>query len=78
MIQEYSDEITYNKLTSIHNFVNDFHLHNFYEFFLLLDGEVNFYVQQTLYHMTPGSLLIINDLEIHKAVNKKENPGREI
>ncbi len=78
MIQEYSDEITYNKLTSIHNFVNDFHLHNFYEFFLLLDGEVNFYVQQTLYHLTPGSLLIINDLEIHKAVNKKETPYTRI
>lgn len=78
MIQEYSDEITYNKLTSLHNFVKDFHLHNFYEFFLLLDGEVNFYVQQTLYHLTPGSLLIINDLEIHKAVNKKETPYTRI
>ena len=31
MTQEYSDEITFNLISSKQNYVGDFHLHNFYE-----------------------------------------------
>ena len=78
MIHEYSDRISHNMLLSKQSFVKDFHLHNFYELFLLLEGELNFCVQQTFYHLTPGSLLMINDLEIHKAINLKQTPYRRI
>ncbi len=78
MIKEYSDEISFNILTSKQSYVNDFHLHNFYELFLLLDGELDFCVQQTFYHLTPGSLMMINDLELHKAINRKESPYKRI
>ena len=61
MIHEYSDEISYNILTSRQSYVKDFHLHNFYELFLLLEGEINFCIQQSFYHLTPGSLLAINN-----------------
>lgn len=78
MIQEYSDEISFNVLTSKQSYVKDFHLHNFYELFLLLEGELDFCVQQTFYHLTPGSLMMINDLELHKAINRKETPYKRI
>lgn len=78
MIQEYSDEISYNLLTSRQSYVKDFHLHNFYELFLLLEGELDFCVQQTFYHLSPGALMIINDLEIHKAINRTETPYKRI
>lgn len=78
MIQEYSDRIAHNILASQQSYVKDFHLHNFYELFLLLEGELNFCVQQTFYHLTPGSLLVINDLEIHKSINIKETPYKRI
>ncbi len=78
MIQEYSDEISHNLLTSRQSYLKDFHLHNFYELFLLLEGELDFCVQQTFYHLTPGSLMVINDLEIHKAINRTETPYKRI
>lgn len=78
MIQEYSDKITFNLLISQQSYVKDFHLHNFYELFLLLEGEVKFCVQQTFYHLTRGSLILINDLEIHKSINQKEVPYKRI
>ena len=78
MIQEYSDEISHNFLSSTQNYVKDFHLHNFYELFLLLEGELDFCVKQTFYHLTPGSLMIINDREIHKAINRTEKPYKRI
>lgn len=78
MIQEYSDEISFNMLTSKQSYVKDFHLHNFYELFLLLEGRLDFCVQQTFYHLTPGSLMMINDLELHKAINRQEIPYKRI
>lgn len=78
MIHEYSDEISFNILTSKKSYVNDFHLHNFFELFLLLEGEIDFFVQQTFYHLTPGSLMILNDLEVHKSINRIETPYKRI
>lgn len=78
MIQEYSDEISYKLLTSRQSYVRDFHLHNFYELFLLLEGEIDFCVQQTFYHLSPGSLMMINDLEIHKTINRSDKPYKRI
>ncbi len=78
MTQEYSDEITFNLISSKQNYVGDFHLHNFYEIFFLLEGEIDFCVQHTFYHLTPGSLMLINDLEIHKAINGTELPYKRI
>lgn len=69
MIEEFSEKIQCNMLSSKDSYVQDFHLHNFFELFLLLEGEINFCIHQSLYHIRAGSLLIINDLEIHKAIN---------
>lgn len=58
--------------------VRNFHMHEFYELYLLLEGEINFYIDKSCYHLLPGSLMIINDLEVHKAVSLTETPHRRI
>lgn len=78
MIQEFSGDITYNMLSSRRSYVHDFHLHNFYELFLLLEGELNFYIHQSFYHITSGTLMVINDLEIHKNMNIRNTPYNRI
>lgn len=78
MIHEYSDEISFKILSSKKSYVNDFHLHNFFELFLLLEGDIDFCVQRTFYHLTPGSLMLLNDLEVHKSINKIETPYKRI
>lgn len=46
-----------------------FHMHNNYEIFLLLRGNINYFVEQTCYSMQAGDLILVNDNEIHKAIN---------
>jgi len=45
----------------------DFHLHNFYELYLFLHGDVNYFIEQSAYNLKKGNLLIINNHEIHRA-----------
>lgn len=47
---------------------NEFHLHNSYEIYLFLKGNVNYFVGQACYKLEKGNLLIFNSQEIHKAV----------
>lgn len=44
-----------------------FHLHNCFEIYLFLQGDVNYFVEQSIYHLKRGTLLIFNNKEIHKA-----------
>lgn len=46
-----------------------FHLHNYYEIYFFLQGDVNFFVNKSCYHLEKGNLLIFNNQDIHKAVN---------
>lgn len=78
MIREFSDEIDVSRLRSMASYVSDFHIHNFYELFVLLDGELSFFIQDSCYQITAGTLLVINDLELHKAVNRLTTPYERI
>ena len=64
-------EIEFQKLTSTHSYTNNmnYHIHNFYEIYLLLDGDVNFYIKDSCYHMISNSVAIINGMEPHKLTN---------
>ncbi len=44
----------------------DFHLHNFYELYLFLHGDVNYFIEQSAYKLKKGNLLIMNTQEIHR------------
>lgn len=53
---------------------NSFHLHNCYEIYLLLDGEISYFVEQSCYHLHPGDMMIFTNQEVHKAINRKTEP----
>ncbi|WP_238948112.1 AraC family transcriptional regulator [Clostridium sp. YIM B02569] len=46
-----------------------FHLHNSFEIYLFLKGDVNYWVEKSVYPLKRGTLLIINNQEIHRVVN---------
>lgn len=73
MDNSYPYDVVFQQLSSYHPYDNypNYHIHNFYEIFLLLEGDINFYVQKSCYHITGNSLAIINSLESHKAANNK-------
>ncbi len=47
----------------------DFHMHNHHEIYLLTDGDIQYFVDNTCYPMTSGDLILFSDREIHKAIN---------
>ncbi|MFT4104862.1 MAG: AraC family transcriptional regulator [Lacrimispora sp.] len=47
----------------------DFHMHNNHEIYLLLDGHIQYFVENVCYDMTPGNLILFSNREIHKAIN---------
>lgn len=72
MAQEYNydyiskDIIAYRNLTNT-VMDNHFHLHNNFEIYLFLQGEVNCFVEQSIYRLKKGTLLVFNNQEIHKS-----------
>lgn len=55
-----------------------FHFHDAYEIFLLLSGDVDFYVEQSLHHLQRGHLIICNDRELHRACHYGALPFERI
>ncbi|MFC5469126.1 AraC family transcriptional regulator [Cohnella suwonensis] len=73
-----SDGLEFQTVTTNKALNPDFHIHNAYELYLLLEGDLNFYVHQSCYHLKPGALMILNDLEMHKAVYSTDGPYKRI
>jgi len=46
------------------------HHHDFYEVYLFLGGEAEYWVEGHLYHLKPGDLLLINPRELHRPILK--------
>ena len=51
-----------------------FHTHDHHEIYMLLDGSVNYFVENVCYPMVPGDLLLFSKQEIHKAINTGGQP----
>jgi AraC-like DNA-binding protein len=45
----------------------DFHLHDNYEIFVLLSGDVRYFIEKSSYELVPGDILLMRPGEIHKA-----------
>ena len=56
----------------------EFHMHNRFELYYLLDGHVQYFVENVCYNMTPGSLILFSSNEIHKAINTTNTPFSRI
>lgn len=52
----------------------DFHIHNHQEIYLLIEGSIQYFVENICYPMTSGSLILFSDKEIHKAINTSNQP----
>ncbi|WP_238650331.1 helix-turn-helix domain-containing protein [Paenibacillus piscarius] len=52
----------------------DFHIHDHYEIFLFLGGSVNGFVDQYSYPLQRGNVLLFNNHEIHKIINRTGQP----
>lgn len=50
-----------NKYTSM-----DFHLHEFFEIYFFISGNVNYFIENKVYKLNYGELLIMNNHEIHR------------
>lgn len=44
------------------------HYHDFYEVFFFIDGDVDYWIDGSLYHLIPGDILLINPTELHKPI----------
>ena len=53
------------------------HYHDFYEVFCFLDGEVDYWIEGSVYHLKPGDILLINPTELHKPIARKETENYE-
>lgn len=46
-----------------------FHMHTCHEIFLLLEGEIQYFVENACYPLNPGNVILFSNQEIHKAIN---------
>ena len=45
----------------------ELHHHDFYEVYLLLQGSVEYIVENQIYHVRPGDVMLVSPLELHQA-----------
>lgn len=50
------------------------HHHDFYEVYYLVGGELTYWVEGRIIRMTPGELLFINPMELHRPMPDPGNP----
>lgn len=55
----------------------EFHAHDFLELYLFLDGSVTYYVEDQVYDLCPGDLLIIPPGKMHRPVIANEHAAYE-
>lgn len=44
------------------------HYHEFYEVYFFIDGEVDYWIEGSVYHLKAGDILLIDSMELHKPV----------
>lgn len=55
----------------------EFHAHDFYELYLFLDGSVTYYIEDQVYDLCPGDLLLIPPGKMHRPVIANERAAYE-
>lgn len=50
------------------------HHHDFYEVYFLLSGDVAYWVEGRIIRLTPGDLLFINPMELHRPLTDPDKP----
>ncbi|MFD1907598.1 AraC family ligand binding domain-containing protein [Paenibacillus rhizoplanae] len=55
-----------------------YHRHEAYELYLFLRGNVNFYIENSCYHLQRGDLLVLNPEEMHRSFSQDESEYERI
>lgn len=66
--QHVEAKILANHTRSQDEYLDDFHIHNNYEIYYFIEGDVDFFVNDSCYHLEKGNVLIFNSQDVHKAV----------
>lgn len=48
------------------------HFHDFYEIYFLLEGNLDYWIDGSLYPLVPGDILLIRPTQLHKPLPRKE------
>ena len=68
------ERLTCNLSRSTQTFTPDFHLHNYYEIYLLTEGAVTFLIEDRQWRIACGDIVLLNDREVHKSLNPGGQP----
>ena len=83
MPQEYymnpTEAISYGHMTTEQpNHDYCFHLHNRFEIYFFISGNVNYFIEKSVHRLLYGDLLIMNSNEIHKPSIQPDKPYTRI
>ena len=53
------------------------HYHDFYEVFIFLDGDVDYWIDGSVYRLMPGDILLMNPMELHKPIARADGSKYE-
>ena len=54
------------------------HMHDMLEFYVLLEGDVSFMVEHSLYHLQPGDVIVTKPNEIHNCILNTESAHKHL
>ena len=56
----------------------DVHHHDFYEIYFFLEGDVQYWVEGRTYKLSPGEMLLIHPMQLHRAIFSSERTYERI
>ncbi len=72
------DGITYKRHVTVEQGSFEFHLHNEYEIYFFIRGDVHYFVENSIYALQYGDLLLFNSYEIHRATFLSDKPYERV
>ena len=58
--------ISYSHKKDLYPEIVDFHLHNQFEIYFFISGDVRYFIEKQIYQLKPGDLLLMNNHEVHR------------
>lgn len=53
------------------------HYHEFYELYFFVDGDVDYWIEGSVYNLEPGDILLIRPMEMHKPISLSDTDRYE-
>lgn len=77
-ISHFPENIRSHHMISKQPVTRQYHLHDSYEVYLFLGGNVDFYVEHNCYRLKRGNLMVLNQKEVHRYVVHDHTPYERI